>query len=312
MEPLSQQNPWILSVGGAQRRMPAWLLLLSAVMALGIALFVSPLVFAFWDGLYQPASPAFVLSRTVYYVLLLLPMYGVAGVSLIWERRAPILAGLTGWKGLLLGGAVGGLLFMLALVAASLAGVLQRHPLAVSDGRVSGMALMAILTAFQAYGEEFFFRAWLQPSLSAQLGLVPGLAITAALFCGAHFIIQSASIIPAVNMLLAGFMFGLMAFRTAGLLAPFAAHAVWNWLEQSVAGLVPNPGIDPLGSAFDLDLVGPLPLSGGSDGLNGSLFLTAVLLIATAGFLLAGEKDLKRQGSGLQSLPGQSQQTRVF
>jgi len=45
-----------------------------------------------------------------------------------------------------------------------------------------------------------------------------------------------------------------------------------------------NPGIDPLGSAFDLDLVGPLPLSGRIEGLNGSLFLTAVLLIAMAGF----------------------------
>src|SRR5262249_10216273 len=155
--------------------------------------------------------------------------------------------------------------FMLALVAASLAGVLQRQPLTASEDLVFGMVLMAILTLFQAYGEELFFRAWLQPGLSAELGVVPGVAITAVLFCGAHFVIQSPGIIPAVNLMLVGLLFGLMAFRTASLLAPFAAHAVWNWLEQSVAGLVPNPGIDPLGSAFDLDLVGPLPLSGGSD-----------------------------------------------
>ena len=147
MEPLSERNPWIVSVRGARHRVQAWLLLVVAVIALGIALFVSPAVFAFWDSLYQPASPSVSVSRTVYYLLLFVPLYGAAGISLMRERRAPMLARLAGWKGLLLGGAVGGLLFMLALVAASLAGVLQRHPKAVPSSppnvQASGLAALA-------------------------------------------------------------------------------------------------------------------------------------------------------------------------
>jgi hypothetical protein len=70
---------------------------------------------------------------------------------------------------------------------------------------------------------------------------------------------------------------GLLALRTGGLWAAFAAHGVWNWTESCGVGLDPNPGVGAFGALIDLDLAGPALWSGGEDGLNGSLALTLVL-----------------------------------
>ena len=141
----------------------------------------------------------------------------------------------------------------------------------------------AALTGFQVFGEEIFFRGWLQPILGAEWGAKTGLVVTAAVFAGAHLVTDVLGPVAILNLFLGGLVFGLLAFRSGGLAAPFGAHWVWNWLEQSVMGLVPNPGVDSLGSLFDFDLVGSPLLGGGTEGLNGSLVETAALFALAAG-----------------------------
>jgi hypothetical protein len=97
-------------------------------------------------------------------------------------------------------------------------------------------------------------------------------------------------------------VFGLLAMRTGGLWAPFAAHWAWNWGEQSVAGATPNPGIDSLGALFDLDLSGPALLSGGADALNGAISTTVVLGILALGLGLVGA--LRRERSRSEAAGG--------
>jgi membrane protease YdiL (CAAX protease family) len=145
--------------------------------------------------------------------------------------------------------------------------------------RLTGMAVGALLIAFQAMGEELFFRGWLQPILAARWGPWVGLVAASLLFAAAHAMGRPIGIIALVNDALAGLAFGLIAFRSGGLLAPFAAHFAWNWIEQSVLGLTPNPGIDPLGALIDLDLVGPPLVTGGADEMNGTLGATLALLV---------------------------------
>jgi len=115
---------------------------------------------------------------------------------------------------------------------------------------------------------------------------------TSALFAAAHALGRPAGGLALVNDTLAGVAFGLLAFRSGGLLAPFAAHFAWNWAEQSLFGLTPNPGVDPLGSLSDLDLVGPTLLSGGRDELNGAIAATAALLLMI-GLVLAWRPGLR-------------------
>ncbi len=89
-----------------------------------------------------------------------------------------------------------------------------------------------------------------------------------------------------LNITLAGVWFGLLAWRTGGILAPTLAHAGYNWAEEMLFGASPNPGVGPFGALFDADLTGSVRLGGSADGLNASLLLTAVLIAIILPLLL--------------------------
>jgi membrane protease YdiL (CAAX protease family) len=285
MEPLTFRNPWIVSVTCARRRVPLWAVLAIAGAALICGLIATPALHRLWATLYLPAAPPLALSRTLLEAGVFFPLYACALGMQFWEGRAARrTTGFARWEGLVIGVGIGASASLAAILAASASGVV--HPGAGAQAIGFGLLLASLLTAFQAFGEEIFFRGWLQPLLGANIGLKAGLVLTAGVFAGAHLITQSLSVVAIVNIFAAGLLFGLLALRTGGLAAPFGAHAVWNWLEQSVMGLMPNPGSDPLGSFFDFDLVGPPLLSGGEDGLDGSLLVTLVLAVAIAGVAL--------------------------
>lgn len=151
----------------------------------------------------------------------------------------------------------------------------------VVGGAATGLTLLVLLamavTLVQSAMEEVLFRGWLQPALSAQMGQVAGVAGATLLFMGFHLIGGSRHALSLLVIALAGLLFGLLALRSGGLWAPIAAHGAWNATEDSVFGLVPNPGNQLLGSIVDFDLSGS-PLWGGSDeGLNASLGAALVL-----------------------------------
>ena len=136
-----------------------------------------------------------------------------------------------------------------------------------------------VLTLYQCTGEEIFFRGWVQPMLARAWGPWAGLGVASLFFALLHLFAGVVhSPLAVVNVLLAGVLFGLLALRTGGLVAPIAAHFAWDWAEGIGLGLFPNPGVDVWGSLWNLDLIGA-PLWGGTaEGLNGSLGVTFVLL----------------------------------
>jgi membrane protease YdiL (CAAX protease family) len=176
---------------------------------------------------------------------------------------------------------------MLALFAVYALGVVRFiGPGAISAPALAGIAEGALIIGLRTFGEEYFFRAWLQPLVARSWGAPAAIAATSLLFGLLHLVSRNVPLVALVNISLAGAFFGLLAMRTGGLAAPFAAHWMWNAFEQCVFGLTPNPGVDRLGSLVDLDLVGPTLYSGGGDGLNGSLGTTAALLICVAALSL--------------------------
>ena len=141
------------------------------------------------------------------------------------------------------------------------------------------IALGVALTVFQVAAEELLFRGWLQPALIARIGGPAGVMLGALLFAAFHY--ASGATHAAMSLLtltLGGLFFGLLALRSGGIVAPLAAHVAWNALEDLGAGLVPNPGIGPLGALFNLDLTGSVWWGGHEEGLNVSLGSVAVLL----------------------------------
>jgi membrane protease YdiL (CAAX protease family) len=273
-----------------------------------IALIAAPWLYRLWAASYGPAIPSPALSLVVLYAAILLPLYAAAFGLYAWEKRAPTHSSLNRWYAGVLGLAVGAFAFLFTVLGTSIAGVVQPGT-KIAAG--AGIVLASLLTAFQAFGEEYFFRGWLQPLLASQWGIPIGLLGTSALFACAHLLLQPFSVLAAANVFLAGMLFGVLALRTTGLAAPFAAHWVWNWLEASVMGLVPNPGVSPLGSFFDFDLKGSAILGGGPDGLNGSIIVTVVLSLCVAG-LTFGRFAGAAETRGLSSKPavGQSRRQR--
>lgn len=140
-------------------------------------------------------------------------------------------------------------------------------------------ALLALaLTVLQVGAEEVLFRGWLQPALIARIGVIGGIAAGAVVFACFHLSAGVSSPISLFNLLLGGLLFGLLAWRSGGLVAPFLAHYAWNAIEDVGLGLVPNPGTGPLGSLTDLDLAGVALWGAHAEGLNASIGTTLVLL----------------------------------
>lgn len=135
-----------------------------------------------------------------------------------------------------------------------------------------------LLIGAKAFGEELLFRGLLQPLLCRAWGATIGIAVAALAFTVIHVIGGWRDPVSLLNITLAGGWFGLLAWRTGGVLAPTLAHAGYNWAEEMMFGASPNPGIGPFGTFFDVELVGPMRLGGSGDGLNASPLLTLVLI----------------------------------
>jgi uncharacterized protein len=134
------------------------------------------------------------------------------------------------------------------------------------------------LLLFQTAAEEYFFRGWLQPVLAKHFGAIAGISGAAIAFALLHVYGGTRDPMSVVNLALGGGLFGLLAWRTGGLAAPMAAHFAWNWSEQILFGLDPNPGIATFGALTDHDIIGSALWGGSEEGLNSSLAISFVLV----------------------------------
>ena len=288
---LNADNPWITSARMAQRVPAAWLVLVSAMAITATTLFIlPPPVSDFLPILDGDGLLAVAVNRAFFYCLLFVSFFAAALIGVFWERRPARIGAWPLAPAAALGFAIGFLCLSAALAMTYLAGAAHLVPDnagRTGPGAVPGVLLAGVLVLLQCWAEEALFRGWLQPSMCHRWGAWPGLVATAVLFGIAHTI-RTPSPIAVVNAILAGLTFGLLALRTGGLAAPIAAHFGYNWAEQSIFGLTPNPGVDAMGSIFNYDLGGRTLFSGGGDELNGSICVTLALGIVIVFLALAG------------------------
>jgi hypothetical protein len=288
--PLNAANPWIESARGAARAPAAWLVLVSAVAVTATTVLVlPPPVSDFLPILDGDSLLAITVNRGALYLLLFASFFATALIGVFWERRPARKGAWPLVPASLLGLVIGFACLTLALAITCMAGAahLAEDTASIGLGAAPGILLAGALVLFQCWAEEALFRGWLQPVLCDRWGVWTGLAITTLLFGLAHSV-RTPSPIAILNAALAGLLFGLLALRTGGLAAPIAAHFGYNWAEQSIFGLTPNPGVDAMGSVFNFDLAGVPIFSGGPDELNGSISVTLTLGISVLLLLLAG------------------------
>ncbi len=289
MLPLNADNPWIVSAHEARRRPSGWIVLAMAALVTTITVVLLPPPVSDWLPIMDGDSVLAVsVNRAALYILLFAGFFATALIGVFWERRP---ARVGAWRlasAALLGFAAGfgGLVGALAITDAAGAAHLVAGAPQPCLTAIPGVISAALLVLLQCWAEEALFRGWLQPVLCDRWGAWAGLGVTTVLFGVAHSF-RTPSPIAILNATLAGLLFGLLALRTGGLAAPIAAHFGYNWAEQSIFGLTPNPGVDSLGSIFNFDLGGPTLFSGGGDELNGSISLSLSLGVVILALVLA-------------------------
>ena len=206
---------------------------------------------------------------------------GLIGIALVCGRLVWVtrpMARIGAALAIPMGFAVGICGLSYAVAAAWLGG----HVVAPEEGVASAGAVAfvvgTLLVLLQTAAEEAFFRGWFQPVIAQSWGPAAGIGVASLVFALLHVFGRARSPLSILNLCLAGVLFGLLALRTGGLAAPIAAHFGWNWAEEMLFGLDPNPGVGTFGTLTDHDLAGSAFWGGSTEGLNASVAISFALL----------------------------------
>jgi membrane protease YdiL (CAAX protease family) len=164
------------------------------------------------------------------------------------------------------------------------------------------IVLETVLLAIQSGAEEYYFRAWLQKDLERRWGQWPALGAAALLFAALHFVAAASDPLTFVTMLLGGLLFGLAYIQSGSFLLPWMIHFGWNWAEELVFGLTPNPGTGTFGALLNLDMRGSGWWGGGAEGLNASLS-SVIVLVALLGATAAWPTQVSAKRPALRKAP---------
>ncbi|MNI68097.1 CAAX amino terminal protease self- immunity [compost metagenome] len=141
-----------------------------------------------------------------------------------------------------------------------------------------------MVTAFLAgIGEEVLFRGYIQHLLTGRIGAYWSVGITSVFFSLAHMGNPGYNWISALNIVIIAVIFSLLTLRTGRLYPAMAMHISWNLFQGYVYGVAVS-GSAPHG-LYTVKLSGQAWLTGGVFGLEGSLAVTLILLVALTGLL---------------------------
>ena len=130
----------------------------------------------------------------------------------------------------------------------------------------------------QPLAEEVIMRSFLQNQLHRYFGAWPGLIVTALVFGLLHVGNNAFTWIAGLEIVLGGLLMGQLYLYTQNIWAPFAMHAIWNFLQSTVLGFAVS-GMDTY-RLLHLEISGPEWLTGGDFGIEGSLLSVLFILAA--------------------------------
>lgn len=188
------------------------------------------------------------------------------GFSPGWLRHAT--AGLA-WGAGVISGTV---LLLVVFRAASLA--TARAMPSVHD--VSLVVFLLLAAAF----EELAFRGYAFARAAEAIGPAATICASSVLFGYAHYGNPEATLLSTANTVLAGVLLAVARWRSRGLWMPIALHFAWNFLLGPVF-LFPVSGYT-FGVAASSPAAGPVWMTGGQYGPEGTAALTAVVAVAIA------------------------------
>lgn len=136
-----------------------------------------------------------------------------------------------------------------------------------------GLGLMVLI----AFSEELAFRGYVLTTLLPATNKWVALLVSSLFFALLHMGNPGAGLVPILNVFIAGLLLGVNYIYTRNLWFGIFLHMAWNFFQGPVLGFrVSGVGLKSL---LQQKLQGPLMITGGDFGLEGSLIASAVLLV---------------------------------
>ena len=203
-------------------------------------------------------------------------------MTAVYERRPLGSVGLAfhprWWRELGRGLVVGAAMLFLAIVLEWGCGF--AHFTFTPHAMLRGGSFSFILFALAATFEEAVFRGYPFQRLAESITPVGAIAVTSVFFGLAHFGNPHRSWISTFNTALVGIPFCIAYLRTRSLWMPIGMHFIWNFLLGFFLGL-PVSGLTISASVLTAGVQGPIWLTGGQYGPEGSLLAMGAILIVT-------------------------------
>jgi len=133
--------------------------------------------------------------------------------------------------------------------------------------------------------EEFLFRGYAQFTLATGIGFWPAATALSAAFGSLHLANRGEDKIGALSVFVIGMFFCLTLRRTGNLWFAVGLHATFDWGETFLFS-VPNSGIVASGHLLNSSFHGPMWLTGGTVGPEGSVMAFAVVALAAVFFVV--------------------------
>jgi membrane protease YdiL (CAAX protease family) len=186
-------------------------------------------------------------------------------------------------RDLLMGILIGSLWLGLSLGVLWLFGWAIPESSGVLDGPVLAVAGLALV--LNTVIQEVLARSYTFQTIRSQTSPAWAILLSAVIFMLYHAAGFRGAWLPAVNVFLAGVLFGVAVYRTGNLWLPISIHFAWNFLLGPVLGLAVS-GQDIANHWQLFSLQGPVLFSGGAFGIEGGLIVTLITLLGTAALWL--------------------------
>ena len=133
--------------------------------------------------------------------------------------------------------------------------------------------------------EEFLFRGYAQFTLATGIGFWPAATALSAAFGAVHLFNRGEGKVGALSVFAIGMFFCLTLRRTGNLWFAVGLHAAFDWGETFLFS-VPDSGLVAPGHLLNSSFHGPIWLTGGTVGPEGSVMAFAVVSLAAVLFAI--------------------------
>jgi membrane protease YdiL (CAAX protease family) len=134
-----------------------------------------------------------------------------------------------------------------------------------------------IMFIIVALNEEILMRGYVLINLMDSMNKYVALILSSVLFSIMHLMNANMSLLPAINLFLAGILLGIYFIHKGNLWFPIGMHFTWNFFQGPIFGFEVSGLITD--SIIVQEIAGHELLTGGEFGFEGSLIATVAMII---------------------------------